>query len=220
MKVDVDKNSGVICMPAGMHHTPGNESSAEIHTGSGRLGRWATGLIAFLLAFLSCMGWLSWSADDKGEFRGLGLPAPNQFPTWQVIACGVTMVMVCLAAAHLSRWAVAGGLVAAAGTAAGFTTASSVDASADVTGQAGVGVVLAEIGWGLALGVLMLARGAWLTRRRSRLAARSQSWRLSLLGGCAGLRTVTRSIAGMQTSDSHRLLEGCLRAGFPIVRGC
>ncbi|MGM5068918.1 hypothetical protein EU244_029225 [Rhodococcus qingshengii] len=127
------------------------------------------------LAFLSCMGWLSWSADDKREFRGPGPPAPNQFPTWQVILCGVTTVMVCLAAAHLSRWAVAGGLPAAAGTAAGFTTASSVDASTDVTGQAGVSVVLSEMGWGLALGVLMLARGAWLNRRRSRLALRSQS---------------------------------------------
>ncbi|MDZ7918387.1 MAG: hypothetical protein U5O16_42350 [Rhodococcus sp. (in: high G+C Gram-positive bacteria)] len=157
-----------------MHHTPGNESLAEIHTGSGRLGLWATGLIAFPLTFLSCVGWLSWSADDKGEFHGPGLPAPNQFPTWQMIACGVKAVMVCLAAAHLCRWVVAG-RHAAAGTAAGFSTAFSVDASADVTGQAGVGVVLSEVGWGLALGVLMLARGAWVTRRRSRMAARSES---------------------------------------------
>ena len=159
---------------AGLHHTPGRDSSAETYTGSGRLGLWATSLIAFPLGFLSCMGWLSWSADYNGEFRGPGLPAPNQFPTWQVIACGITTVLVCLAAAHLSRWATAGGLAAAAGTAAGFTTAFSVNASADVTGQAGVGVVLSEIGWGLALGVLMLARGAWLANRRSRLAARSQ----------------------------------------------
>ncbi|MCE4269235.1 hypothetical protein [Rhodococcus globerulus] len=160
---------------AGLQHNPGRESSAETRTGSGRLGLWATGLIAFPLGFLSGAGWLSWSADYNGEFRGPGLPAPNQFPTWQVIACGVTMVLVCLAAAHLSRWVVAGGFAAAAGTAAGFTTAFSVNASTDVTGQAGVGVIFSEIGWGLVLGLLMHARGAWLTNRRSRLASRSQS---------------------------------------------
>ena len=159
---------------AGLQHSPGRESWAETPTGSGRLGLWATGLIAFPLGFLSCAGWLSWSADYNGELRGPGLPAPNQFPAWQVIACGITMVLVCLAAAHLSRWAMAGGLSAAVGTAAGFTTAFSVDASTDVTGQAGVGVVLSEIGWGLALGVLMHSRGAWLTNRRSRLADNSQ----------------------------------------------
>lgn len=36
----------------------------------------------------------------------------------------------------------AGGLAAAEGTAAGFVTADSVDTSADVTGQAGVDVLL------------------------------------------------------------------------------
>jgi hypothetical protein len=121
------------------------------------------------------VGWLSWSADYHGEFRGPGLPAPTQFPTWQVIACGATVVLVCLASAHLSRWATAGGLAAAAGTAAGFTTAFSVNASTDVTGQAGVGVVLSEIGWSVSLGLLMLVRGAWLTRRCSTQADNPQS---------------------------------------------
>ncbi|MDI9918637.1 hypothetical protein [Rhodococcus sp. IEGM 1379] len=162
--------SALLSEQAGLQHTPGRESSAETYTGSGRLGLWATGLIAFPLGFLSCVGWLSWSADYKGEFRGPALPASNQFPTWQVIACGITTVLVCLAAAHLSRWAMAGGLAAAAGTAAGFTTAFSVDASTDVTGQAGVAVVLSEIGWGLALGVLMHARGARLVHRRGAVA--------------------------------------------------
>lgn len=139
-------------------------------TGTGRLGLWATGLIAFVLGFLSCAGWLSWSADYHGKVRGPALPAPTVFPTWQVVACGVTVVLVCLVAAHLSRWAVSGGLAAAAGTAAGFTTAFAVAASVGATSQEGIGVALSELGWGIGLVVLMAVRGAWLTGRRNRAA--------------------------------------------------
>lgn len=159
---------------AGLWHSRNRQGLAEMRTHGGRLGLWATGLIAFAPGFLSCAAWLSWSADYQGQVRGFGLPAPNQFPAWQVIACGVTVVLVCLAAAHLSRWALAGGLAAAAGTAAGFTAAFSVDASTDITGQAGVGVLLSEIGWGIGLGVLMLVRGAWLAKRGSMTAGRRQ----------------------------------------------
>lgn len=133
-------------------------------TGTGRLGLWATGLAAFVLGFLSCAGWLSWSADSLDEFRGPALPAPTTFPTWQVVACGATVVLACFVAARLSRWAVAGGLAAAVGTAAGFTTAFAVDASSGVTSQEGVGMAFSILGWGIGLGVLMKIRGAWLTR--------------------------------------------------------
>ncbi|MCA1007975.1 hypothetical protein LCL87_19860 [Rhodococcus hoagii] len=139
-------------------------------TSTGRLGLWATGLIAFVLGFLSCAGWLSWSADSNGDVRGPALPAPTEFPTWQVVACGVTVVLACLVAAHLSRWAVSGGLAAAAGTAAGFTTAFTVAASVGVTSQEGIGVAFSELGWGIGLVVLMAVRGAWLTGRRGRRA--------------------------------------------------
>lgn len=80
------------------------------------------------------------------------------------------MVLVCLVAAHLSRWAVSGGLAAAAGTAAGFTTAFAVAASVGVTSQEGIGVAFSELGWGIGLAVLMAVRGAWLTGRRNRAA--------------------------------------------------
>ncbi|MFM9262694.1 hypothetical protein ACKAMS_29045 [Rhodococcus sp. 5A-K4] len=133
-------------------------------TGSGPLGLWRTGLLAFALGFLSCVGWLSWSADYKGGFRGPGLPAPTQFPPWQVFACGLTVILACFVSAHRSQWMKAGGLTAAAGTAAGFTTAFSIDASTDATGQAGVGVALSTIGWGLTLTALMLLRGKWSRR--------------------------------------------------------
>lgn len=79
----------------------GKSSKREQGTGTGRLGLWATGTLAFVFGFASCAGWLSWSANQSGEFRGPGLPAPNQFPTWQVVACGATVVLLCFLAAHL-----------------------------------------------------------------------------------------------------------------------
>ncbi|MGV8875533.1 MAG: hypothetical protein ACOH2Q_23620 [Rhodococcus sp. (in: high G+C Gram-positive bacteria)] len=136
--------------------------------GTGPLGAWSTGLLAFVLGFVSCAGWLSWSASQRGEFRGPGLPAPNQFPTWQVVACGATVVLGCFLAAHLSRWTATGGRVAALATTAGFSTAFCIEASTDVTGQSGVGVVLCMIGWGLGLGALMLVRTVVTKHRRIR----------------------------------------------------
>ncbi|WP_413768044.1 hypothetical protein [Rhodococcus pyridinivorans] len=81
----------------------------------------------------------------------------------------MTVVLACLLSARRSRWVVSGGLAAAIGTAAGFTTAFSVVASTDDTGQAGVGVMLSEIGWGIGLCLLMLVRAAWIrgVRRRA-----------------------------------------------------
>ncbi|SNT00298.1 hypothetical protein [Rhodococcoides kyotonense] len=127
------------------------------------LGLVATGSVAFLGGFVACAGWLSWSAYGRGP----GLPAPREFPTWQVVACGITVVSVCFAAAHLSRWVKAGGLAAAAGATAGFTTAFSIDASTDDTGQAGVGILLSELGWGITLSILVLVRAGWVRSRSS-----------------------------------------------------
>lgn len=134
----------------------------------GRLGLWATGLVASALGFLACAGWLSWSADSAGQFRSPALPAPNKFPTWQVVACGATVVLACFVAAHLSRWTKAGGLAAAMGTTAGFTTAFAVDASRTIASQEGVGLAFSVLGWGIGLGVLMTLRGIWLTSRYGR----------------------------------------------------
>lgn len=128
--------------------------------GTGPLGLWATGSIAVASGFAACAGWLSWSADQRGEFRGPGLPAPNAFPSWQVAACGATVVLLFLLATRLSRWPKTGGHVAALGTTAGFSTAFCIEASTDATGQSGVGVILCMIGWGTSLFLLVLVRNA------------------------------------------------------------
>lgn len=133
----------------------------------GCLGMWATGVVAFLFGFLACAGWLSWTAaDHDGNFRGPGLPAPSSFPFWQVLACGVTMVLACSLVAHWSRKTFAGGLAAAAGTAGGFTAAFSVDTARTVTSQEGVGLFLSIVGWGFGLTILMAIRYLVLADRQ------------------------------------------------------
>lgn len=131
------------------------------------LGMWATGAVALILGTLACAGWLSWTAaDHDGNIRGPGLPAPTSFPTWQVVACGVTMVLACFLAAHWSRTLFAGGLAAAAGTAGGFTAAFCIDAARTVTSQEGIGLFLSIVGWGLSLSILMSIRYFVLATRR------------------------------------------------------
>ncbi|WP_237669108.1 hypothetical protein [Rhodococcus sp. BS-15] len=53
-----------------------------------------------------------------------------------------------------------GGHVAALGTTAGFSTAFCVEASTDITGQSGVGVILCMMGFGTGLTLLMLVRNS------------------------------------------------------------
>lgn len=146
---------------------------AGVSTEDTGLGLWATGLIAFPLGFVSCAGWLSWSADSMGTVLSPNLPAPTKFPSWQIYACGATVILACFAVAHFTRWMNAGGLAAATGIAAGFTTAFGVQASTDPTGQSGIGMGLSEMGWGFGLGALMLIRGAFVTRHRRGRAAES-----------------------------------------------
>lgn len=135
----------------------------------GRLGMWGTGAVALFFGFLACVGWLSWTAaDHDGSFRGPGLPAPSSFPSWQVLACGVTMVLACFLAAHWSRKNFAGGLAAAAGVAGGFTAAFCVDAARTVTSQEGIGLFLSIVGWGFGLAILMTVRHIILAGRQRR----------------------------------------------------
>lgn len=140
---------------------------AESDAPRGRLGMWGTGASGFVFGFLACAGWLSWTAGDHdGAVRGPGLPAPTSFPSWQIVACGVTMIVGCFLAARWSRKTFAGGLAAAAGTAGGFTAAFCVDAARAVTSQEGVGLGLSIVGWGLGLTVLMALRYLIIAGRR------------------------------------------------------
>lgn len=147
-------------------------------TGRGALGRWGTGALAAVLGFLSCGLWLGWSAETFHGFQGWGLPAPKEFPTWQVLACGATVVASCFLAAFVSKWVVSGGFAASAGTAAGFTTAFTVDASRVYATQEGVGLFLSIVGWNLGLGLLMLIRAGWWSRRRRRRDPHSDEQKL------------------------------------------
>lgn len=45
-----------------------HEQTGDRPVGLGLRGLWATGATAFALGFLSCAGWLSWSAEHDGEF--------------------------------------------------------------------------------------------------------------------------------------------------------
>lgn len=142
---------------------------SENNAPRGRLGMWATGAIAFLFGFLTCAGWLSWTAaDHDGAFRGPGLPAPGSYPSWQVFACGVMTVLACFLAAHWSKKVFAGGLAAAAGVSGGFTAAFSVDTARTVTSQGGIGLFLSIVGWGFSLTLLMAVRYLVLATRHRR----------------------------------------------------
>lgn len=140
---------------------------SEPDASRGRLGMWATGVVALLFGLLACAGWLSWTAmDHDGSVRGPGLPAPTSFPFWQVFACGATTVLACFLAAHWSRKTFAGGLAAAAGTAGGFTAAFCIDAARTVTSQEGIGLILSIVGWGVSLSILMAIRYIVLAGQR------------------------------------------------------
>lgn len=121
------------------------------HTGSGSLDCGAPACWPLHWAF--CLAWAG-SAGQPTTKADSAAPAclpRHSSPPGRSSPVDWTVILACFGSAHCSRWMKAGGMTAAAGTAAGFTTAFSIDASADVTGQAGVGVALSTIGWGLTL---------------------------------------------------------------------
>lgn len=109
-----------------------------------RRPEWQVALVALPLGFLACAGWLSWTAADKsGRAREPAIPAPNEFPKWQIIACGITLIAVACGVSHIARRLFAGSLASALGTSAGFALAMNVDvASMKVSSQEGVGVAI------------------------------------------------------------------------------
>ncbi|AJK69589.1 hypothetical protein [Corynebacterium marinum] len=138
----------------------------------GRLGLWTTGLAGVVWGFLACAGWLSWTASDKGGgFTGPGLPAPTSFPTWQVVACGITVVAGAVLVSVCSRRLVPGALAAALGVATGFSTAFAVGVATEVTSQEGIGVGLSMMGLTIGLGMVTWCVAGvrdWQIRRHPR----------------------------------------------------
>lgn len=136
----------------------------------GRLGLWMTGLSGAILGLASFIGWLSWSAPNKGAgFTGPSLPVPGSFPAWQVIACGVTTVGLTLAISLCSRRLVPGALAAALGTGAGFSAGMALGVATEVTSQEAVGVTFSMIFVPLGLGLITVSAAflrAWQMREK------------------------------------------------------
>ena len=125
-------------------------------------------LVALVLGFLCCAGWLLWSGDSDGSWVGPSLPPPTKFPSWQIAGCGLTTVAACWLCARLARRPLAGGLAAALGTASGFALAFTSATVDDSTGLSGVGIMMCEFGIGLGLTALMTLRWVVLAVVRTR----------------------------------------------------
>lgn len=117
-------------------------------------GQWSTGGLGVVAGFAAAAGWLNWSASAHGAFRSPGLPAPTDFPDWQIAACAVTTLGLCLILAGQAALPRAGALAAATGVTTGFVAAIAVDATYDSTGQSGVGLIMTGIGGWLVLSVI------------------------------------------------------------------
>lgn len=123
----------------------------------GRFGRWVTGILGGVLGFLAGALGLSWSGPVKGGgFEAPQLPAPGEWPVWQVILCGAVVVGMAVFASLTSRWLMAGAMAAGLGTATGFSTFFAAGVASPVTSQEGIGVMMAMGGTSLSLCVINL----------------------------------------------------------------
>lgn len=123
----------------------------------GKLPRYQVGVLAFVLGFIACAGWLSWTAEDKGGgARGPSYPPPNNFPSWQIAALGVTLIAFVVLASMYARRVKSGALISPLFIAAGFSTAMSVGSATGVKSQEGVGVGFSMFGLTVGLGIITL----------------------------------------------------------------
>ncbi|MEZ2122137.1 hypothetical protein [Corynebacterium sp. CCM 9203] len=114
-------------------------------------GLWMTGLLGFFSGIFAAVGWLSWSADDHGDFTAPGFPPPTNFPSWQIAACALTVGVLWFLAARLFAWRKLGGFSTAIGVTAGLVTAFCIAAATDTTGQSGVGAMFLGAGASVSL---------------------------------------------------------------------
>lgn len=127
----------------------------------GRMRPMALAPLSVTLGFLSCAGWLSWSAAGATSVGGR-FPAPTSFPKWQIALCVATLVASAVLCLWLSDRSLPSDCSVAIGVAAGFTSAVCIQASRDITGQSTIGVLMINIGLTAALfaGVYVLRRSS------------------------------------------------------------
>lgn len=134
----------------------GNRPRAGWLTG-GRCGRWTTGILAGVLGFFAGALGLSWSGPVKGGgFEAPQLPAPGEWPVWQVILCGAIVVGTAVFASLTSRRLMSGAMAAGLGTASGFSTFFAAGVASPVVSQEAIGVVMAMGGTTFSLCVINL----------------------------------------------------------------
>lgn len=134
----------------------GNRPRAGWLTG-GRFNRWTTGILGGVLGFLAGALGLSWSGPVKdGGFSAPQLPAPGEWPVWQVILCGTVVVGTAFFVSLTSRRLMAGAMAAGLGTATGFSTFFAAGVASPVPSQEGIGVMMAMGGTSFSLCLINL----------------------------------------------------------------
>ena len=100
---------------------------------------------SFLVGLLSAAFWLSWSPRSSiGDFFLYG--APNHFPKWQIIGCGISLILGSSIIAYVNYRSIKESLIIALLTGSGFGTAFAFNAAFGVSSQEGIGVVFAFVG--------------------------------------------------------------------------
>lgn len=119
--------------------------------GGGRLELWTTEIVATLMALADCALWLTWS-DFSPTLPHI--PARRQYPVWQILGFGITVIATNLLAAWWAKFINLSGQAAALGTAVWFSTTFAIDGASMVASQQGIVVMLAMFGSWPALVVL------------------------------------------------------------------
>lgn len=134
--------------------------------GGGRLGLWATGIVAAVMAFIDGALWLTWSADDHGQgFTPPGLPPPDSFAVWQIVGFGFSILITNLLAAWWARRIFVGGLAAALGTTIGFAGAMILSIVGQAPSQEGIGIMFVMCGFWPVLTIINLIFGGLRTKK-------------------------------------------------------
>lgn len=87
------------------------------HDPTGRMGNAATALIGIVAGVLLWAVWISW-----GDFA---------YPTWAIVGCVISSLLVTLCLGFLSRWRLTGPFVGAVGGLLGFSSACAVQMGLD-----------------------------------------------------------------------------------------